>query len=232
MCRSGLWRITLLLLLGHEEGGKQNAGFKQQPHGDRQQGLRDHVRWCQQHANDKGANNHIGALLTQTVRGGGPHPAEKNGGNRHLEGDTEGEEELQYKIEVVLHVWHHLDPFRCGRGEECKDQREDHIVGEGHADIEEHGAGGGQRQYQAALMFVEAGCDKAPDLIENVGDGQIEGEDQCQLEGGEEGRDHPGCHHALPFWQQLHQWAGDVVVDVVGEAKQCQKKDEDGEYDP
>ena len=74
-------------------------------------------------------------------------------------------------------------------------------------------------------MFVQAWRNKTPDLVENVGDSDVKREHQRQLEGGQEGGDHPCCDHALPLRQQLHQRAGNIVVDVVGKAKQSQKQD-------
>ena len=115
-------------------------------------------------------------------------------------------------------------------GEEGKEQREDHKIGEGHAQIEEGCAGNHQRQHHAPLLLIERRSDKGPHLIEHIGDSQQQRDVERQLHGDEKRGGHIGGDHLCPLGQGSQQRGGQQMIDLVGKADEQQEEQQDGAH--
>jgi len=129
--------VLFVMFTLNENTPHQDAKFKQQPHRQRQQTLRDHIRRCQQHTQYKTANQYISTLLRQAFSSRRTGPDQQQGGDRDLKYNAKSKEQLEYKVEVAADVRHYSDVFRAHAGEEAEDQREHHKVRKCDTSIEQ-----------------------------------------------------------------------------------------------
>ena len=89
------------------------------------------------HANRAGVTGH----LLQLVQSGHAGRDQNDGRDRHLEGQSEGQEQGDHEIEVLADVGHHRHALGRHPREEAEHQRKNDEVSESAAGVEKENAG-------------------------------------------------------------------------------------------
>lgn len=104
-------------------------------------------------------------------------------------------------------------------GKELEDGGEHDVVGEGRADQGEEDAHGGEDVDEASLAEVEAGRDELPELVEEPGRTDQQGEHQADIEVGVEVFEQAGDLHVAALLARgllLDERRGEQVHEPVG----------------
>ena len=136
----------------------------EQRHGERE--LAHHVGRRQHGGDDEGDDDDgVAALGAQAVGGDDADPHQQGQQHRHLEGEAEGEDELQHALEIVRGA----QRLSMSAGTYCVSMKlitygMHDVVHDRAAGIEHERRGDQERQERLLLLAVEAGRHEQPDL--------------------------------------------------------------------
>ena len=198
--------------------------FKEDEHGNGEQGLRDGVRRGEQHADGKCGKDDIGAFFGKGFRADDAEHDEDDGRDRHFKCRAEGDEHRQAEVHVLGDVRFVFDAFELNPGKEAKEYRQDDEVGKEHAGVKEDGGGDEDGAHQPLFVAVHARRDECPHLVEYPRDGKEAGEKEADFDRREEDVDAVVGEHGLAGQHVVQHRQGEGFVDAVAKRQQ---QDED-----
>ena len=238
----------LRLAFGEQAFADVQPRFKEDEHGDGEQGLRDGVRRGEQHADGKCGEDDIGAFFGKGFRVDDAEHDEDDGRDRHLKCRAEGDEHRQAEVHVLGDVRFVFDAFEFDASEEAKEYRQDDEVGKEHAGVKEDGGGDEDGAHQPFFVAVHPRRDKCPHLVEYPRDGKEAGEKEADFDRREEDVDAvvgehglagqhvvqygqgEGFVHAVAEWQQQDEYAAEGVNDAQQAGAQFDEVFDDGHF--
>src|SRR5471032_736810 len=211
--------LLLYLAFPLDPAADQDADLVEGEQRDRERELADHVGRRQHGCGNEADHDGIAALGLQPGGGDDANPHQQGEQHRHLEGEAEGEDELQDAPQIVRGAQRLLDVGRrVARQHEVDHVRQHDVVHDRAAGIEHERRGGQERQEGALLLLVEAGRHEEPDLRRDQREAHDQRHEARQLHRDEEELEDVEHHHPVALIERrLHQEREDRLGEIEGD---------------